>query len=124
MASGVKGAMDPESRIRPADVARITSLSLRQVQSLASSGKIPGAAKLGGVWTFDPVQIRAWIRRQEQSCQRNSRPTATRGTASSGDVLSLPDENIDEAFERLIAGKRRGGSKHGGSSSNAKSSTI
>src|ERR1700683_752265 len=98
----------------------MTSLSLRQVQSMAAAGKIPGAAKLGGVWTFDPVQLTAWIRRQEKACQRNSRPTATRGTASSGDVLSLPDGNIDEAFARLIHARRRDGSRHGGSSSNGK----
>src|SRR5580698_3051210 len=88
-------------RIRPFEVARMTSLSLRHIQSLAASGKIPGAAKLGGVWTFDPVQVRAWIRSQEQACQRNSRPTAIRGTALFGDVSKLPDENIEARYEQL-----------------------
>ena len=57
-------------RVRPADVVRMTSLSLRQVQSMAASGKIPGAAKLGGVWTFDPAQVRAWIRAEERRACR------------------------------------------------------
>ena len=111
MGSGEAGSV--MDRIRPSDVAHMTSLSLRQVQSMAAAGKIPGAAKLGGVWTFDPAQIAAWIRRQEQLCQQNFRRTAMPATASYGDVLRLPEESIDEAFEQLIHGKRRGASKHG-----------
>ena len=36
-------------RVRPADVVRMTSLSLRQVQALAASGKIPMAAELSKI---------------------------------------------------------------------------
>jgi hypothetical protein len=40
-------------RVRPASAAAITGLTVRTVQALALRGEIPGAAKLGGSWTFD-----------------------------------------------------------------------
>jgi hypothetical protein len=58
-------------RIRPTEVARLTSLSLRQIQSMAVAGRIPGAAKLGGVWTFDPDKIAAWVRAAEREALRS-----------------------------------------------------
>lgn len=36
--------MTPD-RIRPPDIARMTSLSVRKVQELAAEGKLPSAAK-------------------------------------------------------------------------------
>lgn len=58
--------MHPE-RIRPAAVARITGLSLRQVQAMAAAGLLPSAAKLGSVWTFDERRIRAWLVERERA---------------------------------------------------------
>src|SRR5580692_3546961 len=99
--------MDLPARIRPAEVARITSLSLRQIQSMAATGKIPGAAKLGGVWTFSPEKLHAWIKAQEQACQRSSRPIATGAAVRFGSASSTaPEASIDEAFERLIRKRR------------------
>lgn len=102
-------------RIRPAAVAEITSLSLRKVQEMAAAGQLPGAAKLGGVWTFDPTQIRAWIRHQERkaACRANYPTTATVAATSSGDVSMLPDESIAQAYEQLIRKKQRSGSARG-----------
>src|SRR6202521_636144 len=109
--------MDLPARIRPAEVARITSLSLRQIQSMAATGRIPGAAKLGGIWTFDPAKINAWIKAQEQACQRSSQRIATGARTRFGVVSSSPDASIDEAFEQLIRGKRQGASRPGRRSS-------
>jgi hypothetical protein len=93
-------------RIRPADVSRMTSLSVRQVQFLAAGGKIPGAAKLGGVWTFDPVQIKAWITAEEcRTCHRAD--TSISGATHGGAASVSMAESIDEAFERLIRKRPR-----------------
>lgn len=112
--------MVPEAeRVRVAAAARITSLSPRKVQELAVAGRIPSAAKLGGVWRFDPARVRAWIREEERRCL--ARPEiSTSAVASGGDVSSLPDVSIDEAYARLIPAKRRGASGAGGSNSSAR----
>lgn len=105
-------------RIRPRDVAHMTSLSVRKVQELAATRRIPGAAKLGGVWTFDPNQIKAWIRRQERVvCQEQD--TYTGAARHGGGASELVAASIDEAFERLTRKRPRIGSRAGASASNA-----
>lgn len=110
---------DALERVRAADVRRMTSLSLRQIQDMAAKGDIPGAAKLGGVWTFDPLRVRAWIREEQRKCLANPK-TSTSGAIPGGDVSVSPDENIEEAYEQLIHGKRHAGSRDGGRSSSAR----
>ncbi|MGG5812569.1 helix-turn-helix domain-containing protein [Falsiroseomonas sp. CW058] len=106
-------------RIRPPAVSEITSLSVRKVQEMAAAGKIPGAAKLGGSWTFDPVKLRDWIAQQESlAC----RATSMRERASSGGASRSPASSIDAAYERLIRGKQRSASRPGASSLSATSS--
>jgi hypothetical protein len=99
-------------RIRPTDVVNRTSLSLRQVQSLAALGKIPGAAKLGGVWTFDPNKIDAWIGAAERATSRIPALPSARGGISTSGVSIAPDVSIDAAYERLIRGKQQKARKH------------
>lgn len=48
---------------------RKTGLSRRAVQAMALRGQIPGAAKLGKLWTFDPLQLARWIRDKERECR-------------------------------------------------------
>jgi predicted DNA-binding transcriptional regulator AlpA len=111
-------AQDAE-RIRVADVARITSLSVRKVQELAVARKLPGAAKLGGVWTFDPARVRQWIKEQEDVCPA-SPETSTSEERRGGAESRLPDASIEAAYEQLIHGKRRSGSGVGERSSSAR----
>lgn len=106
-------------RIRASDVAKITSLSIRKVQELAVTGKMPGAAKLGGVWTFDPARVRRWIKEQEDACLE-SPETSTSEERHGGGASRLPDANIEAAYEQLIRGKRPVGSKAGERSSSAR----
>jgi hypothetical protein len=67
----------------------MTSLSVRKVQELAAAGELPGAAKLGGVWTFDQQKVRSWIEEREAHAAR-PRPRvdvpAVRYVARKGDV--------------------------------------
>lgn len=100
--------MTPE-RIRVPAVAAITGLSVRTVQHMAARDKIPGAARLGGVWTFDEARLRAWIREREVACQGTSIGAAKHGGAE----FSLPAATIDEAYARLIGRKRAAGLRNG-----------
>ena len=99
---------DPE-RIQSARAAEITGLSIRTVQYLASGGKVPGAAMLGGRWTFDPDQLRRWIKDQE--VKATCRPISTSAAPSGGAAFKPVGPSIDEVYERLIGRKPSGASR-------------
>jgi len=80
--------LKPE-RIRPRDAAAITGLSLRAVQGMALRGEIPGAAKIGGCWTFDEKTLRTWI--ADQVKKNEFKASAMRKAAFDG---------IDLEYER------------------------
>ena len=88
-------------RVKSARAATITGLSLRQIQRMAARGLIRGAAKLGGVWTFNEGKLRRWIgSREEEACRTI---TISSGAAASGTpVFGLADATLDEAYERAI----------------------
>jgi len=114
--------MAEAERIRAQVVCTMTSLSLRKVQEMADQGLIPSAAKLGGVWTFDPIRVRAWIRERERACLEKAGakpPTSLSVGTRIGDVSVSTDESIELVYEQLIHGKRRAGQKGGGRNSNA-----
>ena len=54
---------------------------LRTVQALAARGEIPGAAKIGGRWTFDIEKLRRLVRQRERETWQSGRrrPDATGG---------------------------------------------
>lgn len=90
-------------RIRAKIAADITGLSVRAVQAMAARGELPGAAKLGKVWTFDEARLRAWVRQREAvAC----RPISTGATASGGRGFRFKGATIDAAYERLFSPKR------------------
>ena len=89
-------------RIRPPAVVELTGLSLRQVQNLACRGMIPGAAKLGSVWTFDALKLRRWIREQEDAACRR---TCIDEEESSTPEFRWPDKTTDDLYEQVLAGK-------------------
>lgn len=87
-------------RIRPADVARITGLSRRQVQAMAQAGLLPSAAKLGSLWTFDERRIRA-ARRSDGSKLPFGGDDLFRLTRAGADQALEPGERLDpEDFPR------------------------
>ncbi len=53
-------------RIRPATVAKMTSLSVRKVQEMSAAGKIPGAALSDDGWTYCERTVQRWIKRMER----------------------------------------------------------
>jgi hypothetical protein len=56
----------PIHRIQSAAAARILGVSQRAVQGLALRGELPGAARVGGVWTFDAGKLAAFLEHQER----------------------------------------------------------
>lgn len=106
-------------RIRVNRVCEITGLGKRQVQAMAVQGKIPGAAQLGRLWTFDEGKLRRWIALREKACQG----TSTNGARHTGAVFKLPDTNIEAAYIRAIGLKRSRGSAIGLRASAVPSST-
>ena len=86
-------------RVLVAQACRITGLSRRNIQDMAARGDIPGAAKLGGRWTFDAATLRQWIKSREVGRWEE---TSTSGGRSGGVGLGLPGSSIDEAYERAL----------------------
>lgn len=76
-------------RVRMAEACAITGKASRAIQDMAATGKIPGAAKIGGEWTFNELTLRRWVERLESTpCQEpdGGRPRLIRfgGGASCG----------------------------------------
>jgi len=44
-------------RVRTKRAAEITGLDVRTLQEKAAAGLIPGARKVFGRWTFDPIML-------------------------------------------------------------------
>ena len=57
-------------RIQSAAAARILGVSQRSVQELALRGELPGAARIGGVWTFDAGRLAAFVSQRERDAER------------------------------------------------------
>ncbi len=85
-------------RIGPA--LGITGLGQRQMQAMSARGEIPGAAKLGGTWTYDIRKLRQWVREKETLiCQAISTSAGTSG----GRESKYEGTTLDEAYERLLS---------------------
>jgi hypothetical protein len=103
------------ARIQSPAAAEIAGLSLRTIQARAP--EIPGAAKLFGRWTFDPVKLIRWLADMEGVAQ--CRGTSIVGAPSGGAASRLPEPSIVEAYERAIGLKPAIASRHGKRSWNA-----
>ncbi|MGU3496128.1 helix-turn-helix domain-containing protein [Xanthobacteraceae bacterium A53D] len=100
--------MRPE-RIRSHSAASILGVETRTVQALAARGEVPGAAKIGGLWTFDEAALRNWIK-ERTTCPRNQGlPNTHTGVATrSGRDLPLQVANSVKASEQALRRLRRG----------------
>ena len=90
--------MSASIRIQSAAAARILGVSQRSVQSLAIRGELPGAARIGGVWTFDSGKLAAFVTQRE------------RDAANVADLSYIPSavrfptrSQTSTAYERLMA---------------------
>lgn len=96
-------------RIRASRAASILGVETRTVQALALRGELPGAAKIGGLWTFDEAALRNYIKERIQ-CPRDRRPlnTHTGEATSYGRASPLQAKNSAkasrQALQRLLRG--------------------
>ena len=102
-------------RVRADRVAEMTTWSVRTVQQKAAAGLIPGAARLGSVWTFDERQVAAWILEQEEAAcrvneqSRSRTPSITTSPfagASGGASASSMAGSTRPLYERMMFGRR------------------
>jgi excisionase family DNA binding protein len=100
----------PPERIRIKEAARITRLSTRQIQDMALTGQIPGAAKLGGTWTLNEATLRAWIEERERLTMRRSEAARSVSIFYCPQVLdkwqTATEAAIDARFDELIGRAR------------------
>jgi hypothetical protein len=70
--------LTPE-RIPASKAARICGVHRRTLYGWSNRGKVPGAAKLVGTWTYDEKVLRKWIADKErEACQITFSSGATR----------------------------------------------
>jgi excisionase family DNA binding protein len=103
-----RAAQQPE-RIRAERASLILGVSLRTVQEMAARGELPGAAKIGKLWTFNEAEIRTYIR-ERQACRTSARHRqtpigeATHFTAGSPSTGGLTEKAYILAMQRLRSG--------------------
>jgi hypothetical protein len=101
-----------EGRVRAVEAARMLGLTVRGVQAMAAQGRLPGAAKIGSLWTFDPGKLRRFVAAKEDECRMNQ--IYTDEGASIGFERQSSASSIERAYERAIS-QMRGGSATRGS---------
>lgn len=91
------------SRVRLQAACDATGLTPRGVQAMAARGEIPGAAKIGRVWTFDADKLARWIRAREQATwQRAQDATSIGGGKHTGRASKLPGVTCGKAYAQAI----------------------
>jgi hypothetical protein len=94
-------------RIRADELARRLAQSKRKIQEMAAAGRIPSAAKIGAIWTFDPDAIDARVRSLEaKTVQRSVQRTRIDRKAGIGIQPDSSTKNLT-LHNQLIAGRRR-----------------
>ena len=97
---------DAVERISTGKAARICGISRKTLLRLARSGKVPGAVELDkGLWRYDEIRLRDWIRRREAECQWEA-TTSISGTAPGTLACKSVGATYDAAYEQLL-GQRR-----------------
>ena len=87
---GERQSMQPVERGTAQQAAAMLGLKPRKLQTMSVHGDIPGAAKLGRLWTYDLAKLRQFIDQQEKiTCQGSAKrpPDATGAAISSGRKL-------------------------------------
>jgi len=92
------------SRIRATEVAALLGLTLRGVQALAARGALPGAAKIGTLWTFDPEKLRRFVAAREAECASHESVNHGKEEYVRGDVHTNTVEGYYSVFKRGMKG--------------------
>jgi excisionase family DNA binding protein len=99
----VKDPARPE-RIKTAEAALIVGLSVRTVQAMAARGELPGAARIGSLWTFNEAKLQQFILDKEHETERraaNIRQALSRPTARG--VRPPSERAVEKRYEETMA---------------------
>jgi excisionase family DNA binding protein len=88
-------------RIQTAAAATMLGVSKRTVHGLAARGELPGAARIGKVWTFNVDKLAQFIAEREAECSKNAISDKGRG---------YDDRLYEEAISKWL-GRAKGGSR-------------
>ena len=90
-------------RVPIAQAAAILGPPVRTMQDIAARGEIPGAAKIGGRWTFDIEKLRRLVRQRERETWQNGRrqPDATGAAIPCGRGLKFVGAKSDGRFAQV-----------------------
>ena len=95
-------------RIRAPAVGGILGITARTVQSLAARGELPGAAKIGGVWTFDEKAIRDWVKSISSTGKAGERPSTIANSRTDRErLVPVRVANSMKACEQALQHLRR-----------------
>ncbi|MFD1488911.1 helix-turn-helix domain-containing protein [Ancylobacter vacuolatus] len=91
-------------RVRAHEAAGILGISVRAVQSLAAKGELPGAAKIGGLWTFDENTLRSWLKAisTPETPAREPRAARPRQAYDPKAWPPLQAKHSAEAYEKVL----------------------
>jgi hypothetical protein len=88
-------------RIQTAAAATMLGVSKRTVHGMAARGELPGAARIGKVWTFNADKLAQLIADREAECSKSAAPTIKRAYGSW--VPPLSERESKEAYERAMS---------------------
>ncbi len=71
-----------KERVTVDEACVILGVSARTVQRMTNAGKLPTAAKIGRLWTYNEQALRAWVSEQEQQHVRRVANAPQRSSAA------------------------------------------
>ena len=90
----------------------ILGLKRRNIQAKAARGAIPGAIKLGNLWTFDVAELGNYLKMQgEQQCAARLQPDASGVVKSFGAAFTSMAGNSDGRYKQVIQKLRHNGAR-------------
>ena len=92
-------------RIRSHHAALILGVSQRTVQSMVARGLLPGAAKIGGILTFDRAKLSRYLEGEEARCRMSiSTSEARSGGCAPPPTASSSEKAYEQAMQKLRGG--------------------
>jgi Helix-turn-helix domain len=96
-------ALSLTPRLTVSELAAILRLTRRGVQSAAAAGRLPGAARIGKLWTFDQAKIERFIAERERAVV-DANAAYARTRRPDGCEPPLSAMKAEKAYQRAISG--------------------
>lgn len=94
--------MRRKKRCKIAEATEILGESPRTIRNQAMAGKIPGAAKIFGTWTFDIASLHAFIAQKERETSDGARRPANLRPLHRGAAPSAPrTSDVAQTIQKL-----------------------